>query len=244
MPSDLFPVAMTFFRSVASLMLEHSRTSVQDNVILFSLKKKYLKVKKSEYIIILDFLGYFTIISNIQKYTGFSYAQKTCKVNVVLKKDLIVFCGVGGWYDIWFESCRFQMTVEPPLTNLQLSSIADWQIGNCSFFIVGLNKGLVLSVAHLLFSKQTEFLSRGSERISYLCRPSEQLSWDKINDKQSLSIAQTVIIVWHSPQEYIASINQHSVGVFLLVLSDASVIFVGHLNNIHETKLIINKVYP
>ena len=119
-----------------------------------------------------------------------------------------------------------------------------WQIGNCPFFIVGLNKGLVLSVAHLLFSKQTEFLSRGSERISYLCRPSEQLSWDKINDKQSLSIVQTVIIVWHSPQEYIASINQHSVGVFLLVLSDASVIFVGHLNNIHETKLIINKVYP
>ena len=51
--------------------------------------------------------------------------KKHAKVTVVLKKDLIAFCGGGGGgrYDIWFESCWFQTTVELPLTNLQLSSI-------------------------------------------------------------------------------------------------------------------------
>ena len=126
------------------------------------------------------------------------------------------------WHLVWkllVSNDSWTSTNEPPTF-----FHPDWQIDNCSFFIVGLNKGFVLSVANLLFSKQTEFLSWGSERISYLCRLSEQLSWDKINDKQSLSIVQTVIIVWHSPQEHIAFINQHSVGVFLLVLSDASVL--------------------
>ena len=126
------------------------------------------------------------------------------------------------WHLVWklLVSNKSWISTDKPPTFFH----PDWQIGNCSFFIVGLNKGLVLSVAHLFFSQQNEFLSRRSERISYLCRPSEQLSWDKINDKQSLSIVQTVIIVWHSPQEYIASINQHSVGVFLPILSDASVL--------------------
>jgi len=45
------------------------------------LRKKQLRVKKSEYIIILDLLGYFTIISSIQTYTGFSYAQKNMQRN-------------------------------------------------------------------------------------------------------------------------------------------------------------------
>ena len=40
-------------------------------IILFCLKKKSPKVKQSKFIVILDFLGYFTIISNIQTYTGF-----------------------------------------------------------------------------------------------------------------------------------------------------------------------------
>ena len=59
---ELFPVAMTSFRSAGSLMLEPLMNifcSRQIFVILFCLKKKQLKVKQSEYIIIWDVLGYF-----------------------------------------------------------------------------------------------------------------------------------------------------------------------------------------
>ena len=59
---ELFPGAITSFRSATSLMLEPLMNifcSRQIFVILFCLKKKYVKVKQSEYIIIWDFLGYF-----------------------------------------------------------------------------------------------------------------------------------------------------------------------------------------
>ena len=149
MPSDLFPVAMTFFRSVASLMLEHSRTSVQDNVILFSLKKKYLKVKKSEYIIILDFLGYFTIISSIQTYTRMACTknmQRNCCTEEGFDSFLLWWWLI--WHLVWkllVSNDSWTSTNEPPTF-----FHPDWQFGNCSFFTVGLNKGSVLSVAHAI----------------------------------------------------------------------------------------------
>ena len=98
----------------------------------------------------------------------------------------------------------------------------DWQIGNCSFFTVGLNKGLVLSVAHAIVFLANWISMQKVRKDKLFCKPSEQLSWGKINYKQSLSIVQTVIIVWHSLSQSL--LTQHSVGVFLPVLSDASVL--------------------
>ena len=99
---DLFPVAMIFFRSVASLMLEPLMNVCWRQIfaILFCLKRNNWRLSKA-ITSWFDIVGYFTIFSSIQTYRIQLYT-KNIQSNCCSEEGFNSFCGGGGgWYDLW-----------------------------------------------------------------------------------------------------------------------------------------------